>query len=73
MDRGRTRLVISITLMIFLTIISSQSVVSEDNDSNTYPIIIDHSLERGMLLEGTISFSVYIENEIEPVLVQKIR
>ena len=71
MGRNRLRLRLPISLILILIHYFLQSVVSEDNESNKYnPIIIDHSLEEGINLTSTISFPVFIENEVKPDLVQ---
>ena len=69
MGNDKLKLVLPISLMIFFSIISPQTVVSEENGSSGYPIIIHHSLQEGVNLEDSISFTVYIENEAEPDLV----
>ena len=69
MGNDKLKLVLPISFMIFLSIISPQTVVSEENGSSGYPIIIHHSLQEGVNLEDSISFPVYIENEAKPDLV----
>jgi len=69
MGRDRLGLRLPIALIIFLSALSLQSVVSAEDSTHGNPIIIDHSLEKGILLTSTISFTVFIENEVEPDLV----
>ena len=69
MGRDRLELRLPIALIIFLSALSLQSVVSAEDSTPGNPIIIDHSLEKGILLTSTISFTLFIENEVEPDLV----